>query len=251
MQDATALVNLYHPTGALVTIQLTNHPITQEDVERLLADINTLTTCGFSVTAPGLEDGQYSEEIDAVERREGSDGTSIIDFYSSNARLTKKFLHAYLNSPQDIDRFEKAAGIKLDAITVYDGDSACERNSTKATKYIKQISPITVVYEISQKWQRWKDAGGEGKEPQKKYLVRYGSESAIKSAPETSASAQPQDQRLSNDEGRFNKLSAELINTVSKKTGLKPSVIAPILAKASGDLTLTDAFAMINKSFPK
>ena len=116
---------LYHPTGALVTIPISLvDQILPSHAENISRSIETLIAAGFSPNMPGLEAGELMEEINAVARREGADMTPIIDFYSSNKFLEKKFMHAYMNTPEDIEAFQQATGILLDTLTTYDGQIA-------------------------------------------------------------------------------------------------------------------------------
>ena len=231
----TGWVKLFHPTGALVTFPISlTKGLTVDDGKLIMASIDSLITAGFSVSASGLEDGELMEEVSAVARREGSDQTPIVDFYSSNRLFAKKFMHAYLNTPEDVAAFEMATGIKLDLLTTYDGKTGIERTDRNAPKYIKPLpSPIKLVFRISPKWEQWKQAGGEGQEPHKRLLVRY-ELNRKPAAPETGPGetrAEPEDPNTR----QHKKLSGDLITMLVKKTGLKPTVISPMLAKIEGE----------------
>src|SRR4030095_2643455 len=121
----TGWTKLYHPSGALITIPLSlSDPILGQHAETLIRSVDTLIAAGFSASMPGLEEGELMEEMSSIARRESEDLTPIIDFYSSNTKLQKKFLHVYLNQPEDIAAFEQACGLKLDQLTIYDGGIA-------------------------------------------------------------------------------------------------------------------------------
>ena len=169
-------VTLFHPCGAQVTLPLPviEHLSADERAAAAMMMVTAYLGTGFLVSAPGLEDGETAEEICAVARREAKDETTIIDFYSSNLNLKKKFMHVYLNNEQDVAAFEEAAGLKVDAITAYDGALAIARDDNKAGKYLVSLPhPIKLVWKLSPKWEEWKAAGVEGNEPHKRMLVRY------------------------------------------------------------------------------
>jgi len=179
MQDnstqVTGWLKLYHPSGAQVTLPVPMLArLTNQQAQDVLGSVSEYLNAGFMVNAPGLEDGELLEEVNAVARREAKDETPIIDFYSSNTKLLKKFMHAYMNSEQDIAAFEQAAGIQVVALPVYEGALAIARDDNKARKYIVSLPrPIKLVWKLSPKWEEWKATGGEGNEPHKRMLVRY------------------------------------------------------------------------------
>jgi len=169
-------VTLFHPCGAQVTLPLPviEHLSADERAAAAMMMVTAYLGTGFLVSAPGLEDGETAEEISAVARREAKDETTIIDFYSSNLNLKKKFMHVYLNTEQDVAAFEEAAGLKVNAIPAYDGALAIARDDNKAGKYLVSLPrPIKLVWKLSPKWEEWKAAGVEGNEPHKRMLVRY------------------------------------------------------------------------------
>ena len=146
-----ALTRLYHPQGPQVSIPIdVATGISPEGATNLLISVSNLLTAGWMVNAPGLEDGELLEEVSAISRRTGADDTPIIDFYSSNTRLAKKFMHVYLNGPEDITAFENATGIPVPSVITYDGKTAIERTDRNAAKYILQLArPIKLVWKLS------------------------------------------------------------------------------------------------------
>ena len=179
MESNTTQINgwikLYHPSGAQVSLPLpVLSRLTTQQALDVLGSVSEYLNVGFLVNAPDLEDGELIEEVNAVARREAKDETPIIDFYSSNMKLLKKFMHVYLNTEQDVAAFEEASGLKLAALPVYDGALAIARDDNKARKYIVSLPrPLKLVWKLSPKWEEWKAAGGEGNEPHKRMLVRY------------------------------------------------------------------------------
>lgn len=155
----------------------------------MLDSVSTLLTVGFLVNAPGLEDGEKVETISAVVRRakandDGSE-TPVIDLYPDRANF--RILGIYLNNEQDIQAFEKAAGVKLAQLPLYDGDNAIERGKgVKTDKYVIALkSPVKVVFKANPKWE-----GDEDKKHSKRIFVRWASQSveAAASSPTPAAS---------------------------------------------------------------
>ena len=168
---------LYHPSGAQVTL-----PITYGVAGLMFAQVDAYITAGFQVDAPGLEEGEQKQEVVSVSRREASDGTPIVAFYLAHPKTVKKFLHAYLNRPEDIAAFESATGLKLDSIQVWTGERDIQKDNKDAGKYIVQLPrPINLVWEVNPKWQIWSAEGGKSTgaiEPHKRILSRYDSAAA-------------------------------------------------------------------------
>ena len=248
-----ALVRLFHPAGPQVSIPMNlDVPITADQARDLLHSVDALLMAGWMNNAPGLEEGELMEEVSSVARRIGADDTNIIDFYSSNTRLAKKFMHVYLNSQEDVAAFVNAAGIKLDDIPVYDGKTAIERTDRNAPKYINNLpAPIKLVFKINPRWEKWKQEGGEGLEPHKRLLVRYeGAKAAPVTSPApTAPTAKPAAPAQDGNTvlHKYKKLSGDLVTMLVKKTNLRPSVITPILASIPEDtITFEDALALVN-----
>jgi hypothetical protein len=172
--QVTGWTKLFHPAGAQVSLPVPLEPLSGAQAKALFTSVAALIEAGFLVSAPGLEDGELAEEVNAVSLRNAKDETPIVDFYSSNSKLLKKFMHSYLNNEQEVADFEAATGLHLADLTVYDGSLAIARDDPKAGKYLTPLPrPIKLVWKLSQKWEEWKAAGGEGQEPHKRLLVRY------------------------------------------------------------------------------
>lgn len=232
-ETSNGWVKLYHPTGALVTIPLQGEtPINPGVALSYFSSVDILVQAGFSVNAPGLEEGELSEEVSAVALRTSGDDTPIIDFYSANTRLSKKFMHVYLNGPEDVAAFEAATGVKLHSLVTYDGKVAIERTDKNAPKYIKAITPIKLVWKLSPKWESWKAEGGEGQEPHKRLLVRYETSSGKSPAPA--------------GEQVFKKLDPTFVQKIADHMALKPAFVAKRMAQHAPDtLTFTQACQII------
>jgi hypothetical protein len=135
---------LYHPRGPQVTL-----PIAGTTAADYFASVLSMLDAGFLVDAPGLDAGERKEEVDAVLRithESNGDLTPVVMLYSSNDRLEWAVLRVYLNNADDIAAFEKASGLKLAAIPVYEGDRLARDDSQKAKRYIvKSPRPFIVV----------------------------------------------------------------------------------------------------------
>jgi len=172
--QVTGWTKLFHPAGAQVSLPVPLEPLSAEQARAMFNSVAALIDAGFTVTAPGLEDGELAEEVNAVSLRNAKDNTPIVDFYSANTKLLKKFMHVYMNGEQEVADFEAATGLHLAGLTVYDGSLAIARDDNKAGKYISPLPrPIKLVWKLSPKWEEWKATGGEGQEPHKRLLVRY------------------------------------------------------------------------------
>jgi predicted nucleic acid-binding Zn finger protein len=165
---------MYHPSGAQVTL-----PITYGVAGLMFAQVDAYLSVGFQVDAPGLEEGEQKQEVVSVSRREGKDGTPIVAFYLAHPKTVKKFLHAYLNRPEDIAAFESATGLKLDSIPNWPGERDIDKDHREADKYIVPLPrPINLVWEVNPKWLTWSAEGGKSTgaiEPHKRILARYDS----------------------------------------------------------------------------
>lgn len=252
-----ALTRLYHPLGAQVSIPLDlNIQITPEQASNLLNGVETLINAGWLINVPGLEKGELMEEVISVSRREGNDKAAIIGFYVAHPKMVNKLLHVYLNTVDDIKAFEQASGLKLSAIPLYDGDQFLAKDSPKAQKYIIILPrPIKVVYEISDKWKRWEAEGKSGKEPQKNILLRYDGYNPVSS----SAKADPATGEIIESDTahgavpqQYNKTDGKFVQMLVAKTGLKPTVIMPILAKvATQTISFESAIKLIETNTSK
>ncbi len=266
MNDNTnnyALTRLYHPSGAQVSIPLNMNDGDPFDVRarQLFVDVDTLLSAGFLVNAPGLEQGEMIEEAVSVSRREHTDGTPIIAFYVAHPKMVNKLLHTYLNRPEDIAAFEAVAGMKLASIPLYEGETYIKKDSPKASRFIVPLPrPIKVVYELTDKWKRWDAEGRNGNEPQKHQLIRYdGYTAPAKAEQPAKVVADPgtgeviqQTTDVHADDVQHEKMSAEFINILSKRTNLTPAVLAPILSKLPGKtMSVKSALPLIQANLNK
>jgi hypothetical protein len=174
-ENKYALTHLYHPSGAKVDIPIDLEVgLSPERASNLRISVDALLAAGFAVNMPGLDDGELVDEVTSVARRASGDGVSIVAFYKAHPKLVKKFIHEYLDTPEQIADFESATGLKLNNIPVFDGDKDITKDNRAAGKYIVPLArPVKVVYKISDRWKRWNEEGGQGQQPHKFELLRY------------------------------------------------------------------------------
>ena len=175
----TGWVKLYHPCGSQVTlpVPVPEQLTVDERVAAALMMVTAYLNTGFLVSAPGLEDGEQKKEVAFVSRRAGKDETPIVAFYVDHPKVFKKSLHVYLNKAEDVEAFEAATGLKLLDIPLWEGERDIDRDHKSAARYILPIPrPISLIYEVSEKWNRWIAENGKAAgeiEPHKLLLVRY------------------------------------------------------------------------------
>jgi hypothetical protein len=176
MTDNTyALTHLYHPgAGAKIDIPLDlSSELTQAQALILIRSVDNLLSAGFTVNMPGLENGELVEEVAFVSRRTGNDSTPILAFYVAHPKMLKKFLHEYMDTPEQITAFENASGMKFGNLPIFDGDKDITKDQRNAAKYIIPTSPFKVVFGTTEKWKRWNEGDRQGQQPQKYELLRY------------------------------------------------------------------------------
>ncbi len=145
----------YLPNGMKVFFTV---PIALDQIEYAyeiaLKMSNTLFEKGLTLTEPGLEAGESKELIKVVMRREKpSDGTPIIDMYpewgtgGDEPYGTYKYVHTYLNTPEQITEFLQAAGLKsLEQIPLYDGQAPLKRSQGR--KHAKEFPVPTPFFAV-------------------------------------------------------------------------------------------------------
>jgi hypothetical protein len=118
---------LYHPRGALVSLPVPADPALAFE------HVNKCLDVGWLVIAPGLEEGEAREQIGyllrAVQERDG-EVTPMLLLYDANEAHSFSFLKVYLNRGEDVEAFERAAGIKLDSLPEYAGADKPERGKS-------------------------------------------------------------------------------------------------------------------------
>ena len=103
---------------------------------------------GFSLTMPGMEKGEQMESIGFVLRQQKveEDGrlVPILQLYSANEAMTWPVVKVYLNNEADIFNAEKAMGVVLTKLPLYDGTDKPERTpaAPKITKLPKSLDVI-------------------------------------------------------------------------------------------------------------
>lgn len=166
-------VKLFHPSSAQVTIPLRlDKPILVAEAQALMESVTSLLQAGFSVDAPGLEDGEHVEQIGFVVRRSkaNADGTEtpVVDLYPSRGNFRQ--LGKYLNNEADIQAFETACGMGLKSLPLYEGDNSIERSkSPKLDKYVVALKlPVKVVWKLNPRYE-----GENDKRNSKRLFIRW------------------------------------------------------------------------------
>ena len=175
-QLPTFWVTGYLPNGVKVSYTVPI-PFEVSPYEAAMQFTNMLLQGGFLLHEPGLEVGEEKERIVTVMRREKpSDGTPIIDMFpqwgagGDEPFGTYKYLHVYLNTPEDIAAFLSAAGLKsLDQIPLYDGQGALRRTAGK--KHPKEFTPPQAFMVV--RAQGKEKTGSDGQPYRPWELVRY------------------------------------------------------------------------------
>lgn len=164
-----AWVKLYHPSGAQVTVPL---PLDSAQIEAVVKSLDTLVQSGLSVSAPGTEPGESVEQIGHLVRRSktNTDGTEtpLIDLYGVRANF--RLLGLYLNDPDQLAEFERACGVHINDLQLYEGESPIERGKNpKLDKYIFALpQPVQIVYRANPRWE-----GDNDKKNPKRVFVRW------------------------------------------------------------------------------
>jgi hypothetical protein len=170
-----ARVTLYHPSGAKIEIPVSpERAIQSQEAEIIFNSVNSLLSAGFSVDIPGDNDGELVDEAFAVARRMSNDNVNIVAFYKSHPKLNKKFIHEYLDTPEQVKEFESATGLKLERLPLFDGDKDITKDHRSAAQYIVKLPrPVKIVYCISERWKSWNETDKHDSQPQKYDLIRY------------------------------------------------------------------------------
>lgn len=131
-------VTVYTPGGLRAYINF-GSLITATELDSKVAEL------GFLATAPGVEPGEVTEPILYVCRYDHTDtktGKQIphIAFYSESEWLTKRWLHVYLDKPEDVEAFETATGLTVATMPVWMGETHPERNNPKAQKFVVRLA---------------------------------------------------------------------------------------------------------------
>ena len=139
--------------------------------EAALEFTNMLLSKGATSQEPGLDAGESKELIKVIMRREKpSDGTPIIDMYpewgtgGDEPFGTYKYVHTYLNTPEQIAEFLHAAGLKsLEQIPLYDGQTPLKRSQGR--KHAKEFTVPTPFYAVRKQGDEKTGSDGQAYRP--------------------------------------------------------------------------------------
>lgn len=144
---------------------------------------------GYLATAPGVEAGEVVEPIlyvcryDHFDKNENKDVPHIA-FYSESEWLTKRWLHKYLDKPEDVEAFEAATGLTVAKMPVWMGETHPERNNPKAQQFIVRLPKAIRIARSS-----YTTKEGDLRHKLKRYVDTIGS-SKPQAAPPASAGKQ-------------------------------------------------------------
>lgn len=122
------------------------------DAQSIRAAIETMKRNGFTINAPGANEGEIVREVGYVCRRakindDGSE-TPLIDLYpdTDNPKVVYKTFSLYLNTDEDVAAFEAATGVRLESLPLYDSNTALKRDDRKSDKYVVALTrkPVRV-----------------------------------------------------------------------------------------------------------
>lgn len=176
MEANTVAFSVFDRNGIRVTFSL---PLSDmQDVHGLIA---RALESGFSVNAPGLEDGEKYEEIAYLVRRaqirdDGSE-VPILDLYPE--KLNYRFVSTYLDTADHVSAFEGATGLKLTDLATFEGTAKIERgkNPRHDQKYVVRLPRLTkIVFKDNPRFE-------EGGTKPKRYFERWHAVTPQASAP--------------------------------------------------------------------
>lgn len=124
---ASGRVSMFHPSGARVEL-----PIPQDPT----AAFNYIQDClnaGFLPSAPDIA-GLDRLDVAYVVRCQFGNGKTRLYFYKSYGEMGSD-MTVYMDSATDIANFERASGLKLDDMPIYEGDAAPQRTGSQFPKY--------------------------------------------------------------------------------------------------------------------
>jgi hypothetical protein len=135
------------------------------------AQVRAYLAAGF--TPDAVQTAVQTAVIDRVVRRQHvRDGrrTPVIDMYQVGQQ--KRFLGVYLNTPQEIEAFEAAAGARLESLPLCDADAPLqldvEAQQERAKKFVRALAkPFSVEWRLNPKY------SPDDKKTAKRLLVSY------------------------------------------------------------------------------
>lgn len=143
----TMSVSGWLPNGVKVYFQIPM-AIGVSAFDQALNFTDALLEKGFMQSEPGLGRGEHTELIGLVARREktNKDGSvsPVIDLYAAAQHLAHRYMGVYLDTPEDVQAFETASGLKLKNIPLNPADAPPSKDNTRLV--VTPVKPLTVVY---------------------------------------------------------------------------------------------------------
>jgi hypothetical protein len=178
MQGAnTVHMQLYTPNGVRLNFVIGIQDGKLAETLPALADIeNMIAEAGYLVTQPGLEPGEDAIEIGYVCRyikfdEKNNREVSHVAFYATHDGLVNRWVHHYMDTPEDIAAFEDATGLVMDKIPAWGGETHPAKNSAKAIKdgaIVRLAKPIRIARET------YTNKDGEPRHKLKRYVDSIG-----------------------------------------------------------------------------
>ncbi len=134
-QYPTFWITGYLPNGCKVSYTV---PIEGDPYGEALRFTDTLLSHGFSTHDPGLEAGATKEKLGYVVLRSTKAGKNVIDLYVDHEKMVNRTVMIYPNEDESIAIFEKATGLRINALPLCDADRI-NRSDAKAAKYVVKV----------------------------------------------------------------------------------------------------------------
>ncbi len=184
-------IRMYAPNGAevLVSVETDGNPVVAMEAAAALERM------GLRPTPPNEFERERRSQLGCFVLRMHDNGddteTPVVDIYLKHANGyvdRHRSMRVYLNSQQDMNRFEEAVGMSLDDIPVYDSDTPLERGRRP------QRDEQYVVWPKRKVWVVWRlnPASQEDEKAPKRLFVRWEWEPGKSHSQSTPTKARPE-----------------------------------------------------------
>ena len=149
-------VTAYLPNCFQVTFPLMVND--QGDAFQVLSEYTTqLKGAGFLAAPPALGEGEATEEVGYVLRRQKDNDdnttTTVIDLYPTHEQTVHRFLQLYLNTDEQAKAFESATGLTVAKLPLFVGDKLERDGKSLANQYIVKLSkPAAAIVKANPKY---------------------------------------------------------------------------------------------------
>lgn len=137
-------IPVWSPDGYRASVNLPlGHALTAEEVSALLGSFATLRDAGLLPSEPTLADGEQIQDIGFVSRSFVAE-TDVVNFYSTNAAMNFRIVGVFMNTPEDRQAFNRATGLRVEDLPLYDGKGHPEKNDQTNKYLVKLTAPIKI-----------------------------------------------------------------------------------------------------------